>query len=238
MRLIADMHCHTIASSHAYSTISENVQEAKKIGLKFLAITDHTGDMPGAPDPWYFDNLKIIPREIDDLVILKGVESNILNNNGEIDVPNEELEWVVASIHDVAYFGDHTLKDCTNAWLNVAKNPIVNVIGHSGLCDFKYDYKKVIPEFGKNGKLVEINNSSFVIRPKSIENCKQIALLCKEYGVSIIVNSDSHFYTQIGKFDKALELLKDIDFPEKLIINSSYDRFKVYLEKYTKIFLT
>jgi len=42
MKFIADTHCHTVASSHAYSTILENVAEAKKKDLKYIAITDHT----------------------------------------------------------------------------------------------------------------------------------------------------------------------------------------------------
>ena len=49
MKFVADTHCHTVASSHAYSTIIENVDEARKKGLKYIAITDHYGDIPGAP---------------------------------------------------------------------------------------------------------------------------------------------------------------------------------------------
>ena len=42
MKIIADTHTHTLMSTHAYSTIIENIAEAKKKGLKFIAITDHT----------------------------------------------------------------------------------------------------------------------------------------------------------------------------------------------------
>ena len=33
MRIIADTHCHTIASTHAYSTWMENIHAAKEAGL-------------------------------------------------------------------------------------------------------------------------------------------------------------------------------------------------------------
>ncbi len=239
MKIIADMHCHTTASTHAYSSVMENVYAAKKAELYALAITDHAENMPSAPGTWYFHNLKVIPRNIDGIYVLRGIEANILNSNGDIDLPLDlqvPLDWVVASIHGVAFEGNHDMDDCTQTWLNIAKNPYVNVIGHSGLPDFKYDYEKVIPEFGKNGKLVEINNSSFKIRQSSAENCKQIALACKKYGVNIIVNSDSHFCTQIGHFDNALKMLEEIDFPEELIINADINRFNSYLEKYTPFF--
>lgn len=239
MKIIADTHCHTIASTHAYSTVLENVKYAKKQGLYAIAITDHSENMPGSPRTWYFNNLRTIPKEIDGVKILRGVEANVLNSKGELDIPQDlrvPLDWIVASIHDVAYSGKHGIEECTQAWLNVSKDPSVNVIGHSGLVSFVYDYERVIPEFGRNGKLVEINNSSFYVRKGSEGNCKKIAQICKKHEVYIIVNSDAHFCTRVGKFDKALELLKEIDFPEELIINADIDRFSGYLRKYTNFF--
>ena len=47
--IIADLHTHTIASTHAYSTVTEMVQAAAAKGLYALAITDHARTMPGAP---------------------------------------------------------------------------------------------------------------------------------------------------------------------------------------------
>jgi putative hydrolase len=94
----------------------------------------------------------------------------------------------------------------------------------------------VIPVFGKNGKLVEINNSSFTVREGSAPNCKEIALLCKKYSVPVIVNSDSHFCKQIGCFDNAIALLKEINFPESLIVNANIESFKSYLKKYTNYY--
>ena len=47
MRFVLDTHCHTIASGHAYSTLSELVQAASKKGLELIAITEHGPSMPG-----------------------------------------------------------------------------------------------------------------------------------------------------------------------------------------------
>ena len=99
-----------------------------------------------------------------------------------------------------------------------------------------YDYEKVIPVFGENHKLVEINNHSFENRKENIENCKKIALCCKRHGVPIVVDSDAHFETSVGKFDFALEMLSEIDFPEELILNASQERLDDYLSRYTHIF--
>ena len=103
MKLIADTHCHTVASTHAYSTILENVAAAKKKGLKYIAVTDHTGVMPGAPGCWYFQNLSVVPREIDGVKILKGIESNVLGPSGRIDIP--EFNEKIITSHDIRFAG-------------------------------------------------------------------------------------------------------------------------------------
>ena len=38
-----DLHMHTVASTHAYSTLHDYIAEAKRKGIKLFAITDHAG---------------------------------------------------------------------------------------------------------------------------------------------------------------------------------------------------
>ena len=54
MHLQGDMHTHTIASTHAYSTITENCEWAAKYGMKGIAMTDHAMNMPDSPHIWHF----------------------------------------------------------------------------------------------------------------------------------------------------------------------------------------
>lgn len=233
MKIIADTHCHTIASTHAYSSLEEMVRAAENKNLYAIAITDHGKLMPGAPGQWYFENLRVIPDIINGVRVLHGIEANVCDYDGNLDIEDTSiatLNWVIASMHEITLDPICDVDACTAAWLNVAKNPYVDVIGHSGVDVFKFDYEKVIPEFGHYGKLVEINNNSFRIRQGAIENCKKIAETCKKYGVSIIINSDAHFSSQVGVFDNAISLLKEIDFPEDLIVNADINRFKNYLK--------
>jgi putative hydrolase len=44
-----DVHAHTIASTHAYSTVHDYFYVAKVKGIKLFAITDHGSDMADAP---------------------------------------------------------------------------------------------------------------------------------------------------------------------------------------------
>lgn len=226
LKIIADMHCHTIVSNHAYSTILENISAANKKGLKLIAITDHGPKLPDSPHEYYFFNLKILPRKINNVYLLKGIESNVIDYNGNIDIPNEfigSFEWIIASMH-TPVISPGSYDDHTKAWLGVCKNKYIDVIGHSGTESFKFNYEYVIKEFKINKKIIEINSSSFNIREGSKINCKEIAKLCKKYEVPIIVNSDSHFALNIGRVDAALNMLSEIEFPEKLILNTDFDK--------------
>ena len=239
--IIADLHTHTLASTHAYSSLTEMVRAASERGLYAIAITDHGKAMPGSPRDWYFGNLREVPLRYRGVLTLAGMEANVLDFEGRLDLePGDAraLDWVVASIHHLPLEGlqNPDVEKCTHLWSQVAKDPRVHVIGHSGDPQFAYDVDKVIPLFGEHHKLVEINNHSFQVRPDNIPNCRKIALACKRYGVPIVVDSDAHFETEVGCFDQALAMLEEIDFPQELILNASEQRLNDYLARYTSTF--
>lgn len=238
MKLIADTHTHTTASTHAYSTLQEMVHAAAEKGLFAIGITDHGYSMPGGPGAWYFGNLHSVPKRLENVWVLRGAEANVVDYEGHLDIPEEDLrrlDWVVASIHSCCMPEGvvPTRELCTRLWLEVAKNPYVNVIGHSGSPDYAYEYERVIPEFGRNGKLVEINSHSFEVRASYIPNCREIARLCMKYRVPVIVNSDAHFSASVLDCSAGLEMLEEMGFPEELIVNSSEERFRNYLKEHT-----
>jgi putative hydrolase len=119
----------------------------------------------------------------------------------------------------------------------VVNNPLVDVICHSGSPLFPYDYEAVIEKAKQNHKLMEINNHSFFVRKASIPNCRRIAEICKEKEVGIVVSSDAHITFDLGDYEDALGMLKEISFPEKLIINRSLKSFEDFMaQKGKKLF--
>lgn len=232
LRPIADLHTHTIYSTHAYSTVTENAKAAADRGLLAIAMTDHSLSTPEPGHHWHFVNMRILPPSIAGVRVLHGVEANVLDGDGTLDMSVElldKMELVIASMHN-SIMKPCTVEENTQAWLTVAANPRVDIIGHCGTPNFRFDYERVIPEFGRYGKVVEINEGTFRVRSDSAENCRQIALLCKQHGVHISVNSDAHYHDHIGRYEKSLAMLQEIDFPEELIVNSSRERLEAYLK--------
>lgn len=236
MQIIADTHVHSIASEHAYSTVLENLQAAKARGLRFMAITDHTGLMPGAPTDTYFICLKgTLPEQYDGVYLLRGCEVNILDEEGTLDLPDhilDQQEWVIASVHGVL-IKPMTVEQSTKMWLNIAKNPYVDVIGHCGDANFRFDFERVIPEFAKYGKIVEINAGSYRTRPSCIPNCIRIARLCAKYGVPLVLSSDAHFAGRVGDVEDAIRIVTEANVPQEAILNADAARFAQRLTQMT-----
>lgn len=231
MKIIADTHTHTISSGHAYSTIQENAREAFANGIQIINMSDHGPAMSGAPFRYHFGNLEIIPDTLYGVRVLKGVELNIINYNGEIDLDDyylEKMDMVLASYHDIC-IKPATIEEHTNAVIQILSNPYIDVFAHPGNPQFQIDIEKVVKAARDNNKLIEINNQSALVRKGSEKNCLKIANLCKKHGVRITTGSDAHISFGIGKFDFVTKLLEEADMPEELVITTSIEKMDQYL---------
>lgn len=224
MKALIDLHTHTIVSGHAYSTVQENIQAAIKQGLKYLGISEHAPKMPGGPHPFYFHNIHCIPREVDGLKILRGIEANIIDYNGNIDVEDDMLkhiDYIIASLHTPC-INPGNKQENTNAILSVMDKDKVKIIGHLDDSRFKVDYEPIIKKAKEKNILLEVNNSS--LKPTSFregawENIATMLELCKQYNAKVILGTDSHISYDIGKFVFAEQIIQKLDFPSELVIN-------------------
>ena len=236
MKALIDLHTHALASGHAYSTVKENIEYAKINGLKFYGLSDHGVDMQGGPHLFYFHNIKVIPKEVDGVRILKGMEANIIDYDGNIDVYDEYtikgLDYLIASLHTVC-LEPGTKEENTRATLNAMDKDKVKVIGHPDDGRYPIDYELIVKKAKEKNILLEVNNSSLSpnsFRQGAHENYKEMLKLCKEQGVRIILGSDAHICYQVGIFNDAKALLEEVDFPKELVINYNEDQIIEFFE--------
>lgn len=229
MKSLIDVHCHTISSGHAYSTVSENINDAVGKGLKYLGISDHACSMPGGPHPFFFHNLHLFPRQVEGTKVLRGIEANIIDYDGNIDVEDgvyRNLDYIIASLHTPCIdYG--TVEQNTNTILKVMDNPNVKIIGHLDDDRYPVDYEVIIKKAKEKNILLEVNNSSLNSnshRKGASENVSTMLRLCKQEGVRVILGSDSHICYTIGLFDNCEKALSDASFPDELVINYHEDQ--------------
>lgn len=234
MRIELDTHTHTIASGHAYNTINEMIQAAADKGLKLLALTEHAPAMPGSCGHFYFYNLKILPRFQKGIEVMFGVELNIMDYNGTLDLPEQYIQSTdlrIASMHPPC-LKPGTIEENTRAMLAVIHNPYVDILGHPDDSRYPLDYEQIVPEAKKYGKIIELNNNSLSplnARVGARDNDWIILELCAKYEVPVIMASDAHADFMVGVLDDAASLVEETGFPKELLLNDSVEKFKHYL---------
>ena len=241
MKIMADTHSHTIASGHAYSTIREMARAGSEAGLELLAITEHAPTMPESCGRFYFSNFGILPREMYGMKMMFGVELNIMDAEGTVDLPEhllKQMDITIASIHGPCYGESRGIEGNTKAYIEAMKNPYVCIIGHPDDGRFPVDYEAIVKMAKETGTLLEVNNSSLRpggFRENTRENTLKLLNLCKEYGVSITTGSDSHVDVELGNFQNVYDVLKETDFPEELVVTTSCEKLLKYLKRWEKI---
>lgn len=227
-----DPHTHTTMSGHAWSTLDENCRAASALGLAGICVTDH-GPAMDRGMPWFGPcSFPRLPDSLYDVKIIPGVEFNIMDETGRLDIEQEEalrhVRFGIASMHDVT-MPRTTRKNHTDAYVAALANPAVKMLGHPGYSYFEHDPEPIVLEAKRRGKLIEINNSSFSSRAGSRENCVAFAKLCKRHDVRVCASSDAHIHTAVGCMDEALGMLAEMKFPEELILNMDAEAFFAYV---------
>lgn len=238
MKAIMDLHTHSLASVHAYSTITENARNAKLNGLQIMGASDHGYGMAHTTTKEFWVNLRCWPEYLEGVRLLKGLEANIYNHKGDLfeEALLDHVDYVIASLHGNAYeFDTRDERDYTSAMVNAMRRyPQINILGHPDDSRYPVDYEQVIRAAVDCHVAVEVNVASLqpnAFRPGAEENMRRYLALCRAKQCPIIINSDAHFATHVGAFDRAYALLEDINFPEELVINTSWSRLEALLGK-------
>jgi len=236
MKVLTDIHTHTVASGHAHSTLMENINVAVQRGLELIAITEHDIHTTRTLDVHYFGScINHLPETINGVTLLKGVEVNILDATGKLGVDEktlDRLDIVIASCHPPTPSSPTFVPDNDESFLKTYKAVIdnlqVDILGHITMCPHLKYLDEIINLAKAKNKLIEINNSHFV-NPRSEKSVKLLIEICMNKKASVVVNSDAHFCTQVGDFDMLCEYLKQIKFPEELIINRTKETLLEFL---------
>lgn len=237
MHIEVDSHTHTVASGHAYSTLAENIKSASARGIKLLAVTDHGPQMPGAPHFWYFMNMRVIPRVISGVGILRGVEANILNTKGGLDIDegiHQQMDIVLGSLHEPTIAPSTKIKH-TKAVISAMESGKIDVFAHGGNPAFPIDYMEVAKAATHYNVLVEINNSSFTTsRQGSKKNCVTLAEAVAREGGYLTFGSDAHIAERVGDFRECVTFTKAIGIPKKRILSRKGKKFLQFLKSRNK----
>lgn len=233
MKNLIDLHTHTLFCNHAYSTLAENIIEAESKGLKVYGWSEHGFGMPDTTNKSVFLNFKVIPEFYNNMRILKGMEMNIIDYEGNVFEKEyfELLDYTIASLHRNC-IKSGTKKENTRSLIKAIENNNINILGHIDDGYYDLDYNEVCKSVNRKKFAIELNNSSLHpngFRTNSKKNLIKILESCEKYKIKVIMNSDAHYYLEVGDITRMEDLIKKYNFPKKLIVNYNENLIKELL---------
>lgn len=201
--LKGDLHCHTSATDGSAS-LDEMAQAARRLGHRYLAVTDHSQHLSVA----HGQDETLLARQIDAIDawnaqhrgfrLLKGIEVDILSD-GHLDLPDailSRLDIVVAAIHfDFSLSRERQ----TRRLLRAMDNPCVHIIAHpTGRLigrrpAYELDIDRILAHAAENQVAMEINS-----QPERLDLDDRLARTAIEQGVRLAISSDAHSPGQLG----------------------------------------
>jgi putative hydrolase len=224
---VADLHVHTVASGHAFSTPLEIASVAREKGLEIVALLDHGPALPGGAHPYHFSNLIALPRRLEGVLFLRGAEANIINHQGELDLDEKilsQLDLVGVAFHSHCGYENQGKVLNTEILLKAMESPYVQMVVHPDNPAFPLDLEVMIEAAQAHQVLLEFNNYSLLpntARQGDLNLSRTYLEKIAQAGAFVAVNSDAHFAYQVGECQAALSLLEEVSFPCELIVNSS-----------------
>ncbi|HZQ68532.1 MAG TPA: DNA polymerase/3'-5' exonuclease PolX [Terriglobales bacterium] len=199
-----DVHMHTVETD-GRNTIEEMAEAAKARGYEYMAITDHSKNLAfanGLDDAralQHIERIRAANDKVDGIRVFAGIEVDILAD-GALDLSDsvlEQMDLVIASVHSHM---NQTPIEMTSRLLRAIENPNTSFIGHpTGRLllrrdAYQYDIDAVFKAAAQHKVAMELN-----AYPDRLDLCDRHLRLARQYGVKIVINTDSHHTSHMDK---------------------------------------
>lgn len=233
MKLLADLHTHSKNSrfGHGKNSIEEMAISANEIGLVEIGITDHGYKHFFRTNKNKMKEARKVINEINEwskTKVLLGIEADIMDEDGTLDIDNETLSMLdilIVGYHRMTmtdfagYFGGvkktaEAKQKCTNAFVNAIRKYPVTILAHldSILETDMYEVGKACAE---RGTMVEINNRHTHWTREQMED-----LIAS--GCMFVISSDAHSRNKVGEVNHAMDLIRKYDIPSERVANVEF----------------
>ena len=226
-----DLHSHSLFSLCGCHTVIEMLTEAKALKMKALAITDHGRTLKGRLNGVFY---KRLTDPVPGVRLIKGIECNVLDTPGSIDCPLEflpHMDVVLLGIHHNIQHGLGKGKYTEMLISAMEKNRFVDIIAHPNVLEYEVEFEPLARAALKFGMALELNNSKPVLGRTTPEALKALILACKQIECPVVISSDAHVLSEIGRDEAIRSLLTELEFPKRLIVNRDEASADAFLER-------
>lgn len=239
-----DLHIHSIASGHAFNTIDEIIQYAKKNGYSMIGISEHGPNMERAPHTGYFEMLYRLPHQSEMLKTLYGCEVNILDTDGTIDLPDRliaKMDYVIAGLHKRTDYCGKDRDDHTQAIVSVIRSGKADIISHPISLNFIVDPEQIIEVALEERVILECNKS--VLKEAVLHQNAEVIRYTSAFlhtafkaGVAVLFGSDAHHISEMGITDEDMNIMQEIyGVSLSEMLNGNISELECFLKKRKQI---
>lgn len=223
-----DLQSHTTASD-GRASLEEMVSAARKRGLRYLLVTDHSQGLAVAggltPEALLRQcgEIRSLQRSFSgEFQLFCGTEVEV-RSDGSLDFPGElleKLDLVVAAVHS-ALSGDR--ERVTGRFLSAVRHPFVHVLAHptgrlltgKGRSGADADWDRIFSEAAASGTALEINAS-----PMRLDLPDSLARRALELGCLFAVSTDAHAPEQFDFLRFGVAVARRAWIPPERVINT------------------
>lgn len=224
--LAGDLHVHTDWSDGS-AGIEQMAREAKRLGYKYMAVTDHSRSLRiagGLGERALEEQLREIARvnaRLSGFRVLCGTEVEI-RSGGRLDYPDsllEKMDVVIASLHAVGRSQNEA--QVTSRVIRALENPHVNVLAHptgrliGSREAYPVNLEKVLEVAAARGVAIEIN-----AQPERLDLDDLGCRRARELGVKLVISSDAHSPAQFSYLELGLSVARRGWLEKRHVINT------------------
>jgi DNA polymerase (family 10) len=195
--LKGDLHAHTTASD-GRNSLREMALEAKRRGMAYLGITDHSQSLTVARGlnadmlARQIDEIDQLNSELDGFTVLKGTEVDILED-GALDLPEsilQRLDYAIAAVHSKFELGkqaqtDRILRAMDNRYVRILAHPTGRLLFQRDA--YEVDMERIVRHARQCGCALELDS-----QPDRLDLNDAYCMMAKDEGVLVSIDSDAH----------------------------------------------
>ena len=208
--LEVDFHSHTVRSACGMCSALEMIAAARRKGVKGILISDHAPGLGGARGLALENALcgfrsfaNRMPDELDGVRVFKGIEANVMDREGAIDVPLDlavRLDLVLLGAHPYTPYpnGDPETNAAAMARA-IERHPWVDIVVHPRKRPYALAVAPLLPVVAERDIALEVNNGAMFHGASTPEDVGEMIRLADNAGVRLSLAGDAHFVDELGR---------------------------------------
>jgi putative hydrolase len=202
--------------------------------MRSVAITDHALAFHG--NRWQFHILvKRFPDVVEGVRVYKGIELNVVDEDGTVDMPAELLgsfDYVAVGLHPVedCFQSDDPAANTAALMAALERNPWIDAVAHPTQHTHPLQFSRLLPAMARLDVAFEVNDCGHRYGKSDPSRTAEVLGRAVLAGVSLLTNSDAHVFHEVGGDDAIQDVFRRADLDLEIAVNNDADALEAFLE--------